>query len=279
MGRLRDCWGRIAVRVRLRKQDGREAGGDRVRDGRVSAKPVRGGRGQSVRAVDTDRAASVVAAGDPLELVARRSGVLATQRANLVLVGACGVLSGGVGVLGLVSYQVAASCEPIPIMVRVGQKADQLMHFEPMETRGDLRDVLTEKLLGRYVEARETIDLQSESLRWEDVYALSTEQISRNFVAVMEKRNPNSPYQLYAKQNRTRSININSMNKLGNSTTYRVEFSTVDRDKFNQVLEKRDWVVTTTVSYEPTAASYSNRFMNPYGMRVTAYVISELNKG
>lgn len=262
-----------AVLGRLRD---RPAGGgeDRQQDGRSESQQVRGGRRQPVSSVLQKRTLDRLNDIDALSATASRDGYSLLRLVNtghLVVHGVMGAtIVSLVGVvIGLVGFY-----EPKPVFVRVSDRADQVLWFEAGDVAGDVRSVVTEKLLGQYVVARETIDLQSEGSRWELVEWLSTEKLFTEFMASMSKDNKRSPFQAFKAEGRTRAVTVGRVVRLGSTNVWEVEFSTTDR-RSNEIVGTARWVATMTISENDERRRFGDRFMNPWGLRVESYGIGE----
>lgn len=265
---------------RLRAGAGRpgETGGGGQQDRRLPAQPLRGegegGRGERpLRAVPRPgRAADDLESVVP-EVALGKARVSAVRR-EIVLLSVLGVSVALHIVQLLGTLAVSDACNPVPIAVRVGERDDQLLSFAPMAVTGDLRATLTEKLLREYVEAREVIDLATEGERWKLIQLASSEDLSRQFFSMMSRDNPNSPYQRYLKDKKRRSADIISMSRIGKSDVWQAEVRTYDIDSSNMVISERYWVITMTIKYDQTQVTFENRFVNPYGLRITAYAVA-----
>ncbi len=261
-------FGAFFERLRAGSNAAGKAGGSGHQDGRVQAQPVR------VRPVSGARRGAAVDVEALLPEVAARKAVISATRRDLIILGVLGVSFASNVILLIALKALASGCEPTPIAVRVGDKNDQLLSFAPMVIQGDLRATLTEKLLREYVAAREVIDLATEAERWRLIPLASTEELSRQFFGMMSKDNPNSPYQVYLKDKKRRAADVMSMSRIGTSDVWQAEVKTYDIDQSNTVISERYWLMTMTVIYDGRKVTYENRFVNPYGLTVTAYSVA-----
>lgn len=259
---------RFVERLRPGSDAAGKAGRGGEQDGRVSAQPVR------LQAVPR---AGRGAAGDVAALlpeVAARKAAISAARRDIIVLGVLGLSFASNVVLVIALNALSAGCEPTPIAVRVGDKNDQLLAFSPMVIQGDLRATLTEKLLREYVAAREVIDLATESERWRLIPLASTDELTRQFFGMMSKDNPNSPYQIYLKDKKRRAADVMSISRIGTSDVWQAEVRTYDIDQTNTVVSERYWLMTMTVVYEQKKVTFENRFVNPYGLTITAYSVA-----
>lgn len=179
--------------------------------------------------------------------------------------------------LGGALVQAIGQWKPEPVFVRLGCQDSRFIWFEPSTVRGDTRAVVTEKLLAQYVEARESIDRQSEVERWKLVRFLSDPKVSDDFFGLMTIKNPDSPYKKMEEAKQTRNAEVLRVSQLP-SSIYQVEYRTRDYRLDKMVLE-RMFVATISVDYRKTMVKYEDRYMNPFGAVVTRYSIAERQGG
>ena len=170
--------------------------------------------------------------------------------------------------------------EVVPMLLTTGTKQDQIVRVEPFEIGMHGFDILAETMTRRYVELRETIDLQTEVRRWQEVAVLSSPDVFGEFRALMGRENKNSPFERMKAERITRAVNIIAVNVVypphpaEPAAVYQVEFETVDY-RLTQEIERRRWVASLSVEYQPRAVRYEDRYVNPIGFQVVGYSVAK----
>lgn len=170
--------------------------------------------------------------------------------------------------------ELAREWQPFPVFVRMGGSDDKVIWFEPGNVAGDTREIVSEKLLLQFVEAKETIDRQTEQERWKFVKYLMDQQLADEFFRFMSfKTNPDSPYKKLEDAKQTRAASATRVSQLPGNV-FQVEYTTIDYKGDQPVLHKT-WVATVTVTYRRTKVKFEDRFMNPFGLVVVRYSVAE----
>lgn len=171
--------------------------------------------------------------------------------------------------------------EVVPMVLTADDKRNQIVRVEPFEigTRGF--DLIAESMGRKYVELRETIDLQTEVRRWQEVAWLTDPEVFDHFRKLMGRENKESPFERMKAERITRTVNIAAFNLLypphatdknEAAATYQVEWDAIDYRQ-GQEIERRTWVSTMSVKFHETAVRAENRFMNPIGFTVAGYSV------
>src|SRR5690349_4918318 len=108
--------------------------------------------------------------------------------------------------LGAVIVRMLPLKEVVPMLLTTSDRTNQVVRVEPWETRTQGRQLLVETLVKRYVELRETIDLHTEVPRWQEVSWLSSDDVWGDFRKLMDKSNPDSPFEKRKKDRVTRDV-------------------------------------------------------------------------
>lgn len=160
-----------------------------------------------------------------------------------------------------------------PMLLIGGSRDDQVWRVEPFHvgTRG--WDLIAEKLVQDYVLKRESIDLQTEVARWQQVAWMSAEPVFAEFRKVMGRENPNSPFERAKKERLTRQVTVRVVSQL-NPAQFQVAFERVDfRD--GERIDRKELVATLTVEFLEQNVRREDRYMNPTGLTVIAYGLAE----
>ncbi|AIL13627.1 hypothetical protein IM40_11215 (plasmid) [Candidatus Paracaedimonas acanthamoebae] len=163
-----------------------------------------------------------------------------------------------------------------PMLVTLKDKGEQVVRIEPITRNEKATILLMETLSRQYVTLRETIDLQTEELRWKQLSLMTGAQLNDEFMSLMKPENQDSPFKKRQEELVTREIQILSSTSLAPSAPniYQVEWISRDRHK-GQVIGQGHWVSTLTVSLEPQAVSIEDQYINPIGFTVTHYTLAQ----
>ena len=130
----------------------------------------------------------------------------------------------------------------------------------------------------KYIELRESIDLQTEVRRWQEVAWLSEADVFEQFRKLMGRDNKDSPFERMKAERITRTVNIATFNilypphKAEPSATFQVEWEAVDYRQ-GQEIDRRRWVSTMSVQFKPQLVRAENRLINPIGFTVVGYSV------
>lgn len=160
-----------------------------------------------------------------------------------------------------------------PMLLIGGSKDDQVWRVEPFEvgTRG--WELIAQKMAENYVVKRETIDLQTEVTRWQEVAWLSSDSVFREFREWMSGSNPNSPFEVAKKKKLTRTAAPQVTTQL-NERQIQVEFLRRDFQNGEEIARKVI-VATLTFGFVEQAVATADRYLNPTGWQVVAYGLAE----
>ena len=163
-----------------------------------------------------------------------------------------------------------------PMLVTFKDKGDQIVRIEPIIRNEKATTLLMETLSRQYVTLRETIDLQTEDLRWKHLSLMTGPQLNEEFLSLMKPENQDSPFKKRQEEQVTREIQILSSTSLAPSAPniFQVEWISHDRHK-GQIIGQGHWVSTLTVSLEPQEVSIENQYINPIGFTVTHYTLAQ----
>jgi type IV secretory pathway component VirB8 len=170
--------------------------------------------------------------------------------------------------------------EVVPMFVTTGDSKDRVVKVQPFTVGMHGFDLLSETMGRRYVELRETIDLQSEVRRWQEVAQLSSPDVFNEFRAFMGRDNKNSPFERMKAERITRTVNVRAINLIypptpaEPSAVYQIEWESVDH-RLSQEIERRVWVSSLSVQFESREVRYEDRYMNPVGYTVVGYTVAK----
>lgn len=169
--------------------------------------------------------------------------------------------------------------EIVPMMLTTDERHNQIVRVEPFEIRSHGFDILAETMSRKYVEMRETIDLQTEVRRWQEIAYLSEPEIFEQFRKLMGRDNKESPFEKMKAERITRAVNIVAFSilypphKAEPSATFQVEWEAIDYRQ-GQESDRRRWVSTMSVQFRPLLVRMENRFINPIGFTVVGYSVA-----
>ena len=163
-----------------------------------------------------------------------------------------------------------------PMLVTLKEKGEQVVRIEPITRNEKATTLLMETLSRQYVTLRETIDLQTEDVRWKQLSLMTGPQLNDEFMSLMKPENQDSPFKKRLDDNVTREVEILSSTSLAPSAPniFQVEWISRDRHK-GQVIGQGHWISTLTVSLEPHEVSLEDQYINPIGFNVTHYTLAQ----
>ncbi len=190
-----------------------------------------------------------------------------------VLAVVCVVQAFGMVAMGGTLMSLFPLKEIQPMLLVGGSKDDQVWRVEPFERGARGWDLISQKMAQNYVIKRETIDLQTETERWQEVAWLSTDDVFREFRDFMGASNPTSPFEVAKKERLSRSVTPQVTTQL-NSHQIQVEF--LRRDfKGGEEIGRKVIVATLTFEFLEQTVSIHDRYLNPTGWQVVAYGLAE----
>ena len=161
-----------------------------------------------------------------------------------------------------------------PFLITMSPKTEQIVKIESFEDETQGFDLMTESQARNYVKLREEIDFQTESIRWEQVYWISSSAVFEIFKNLMNTED-GGVYLTRKNRGLRRSVTILSVSTLSNDPRIlQVEWQSNDFQEGFEVL-KKNWISTLTVKYEPQKVRFEDRYMNPLGFIVVAYGVTE----
>lgn len=156
-----------------------------------------------------------------------------------------------------------------PFFIETKDQADQIVKVQAFE--GDLKgaELLSEKMARKYLLKRETIDLQTEEERYEQVELFSNRFVFSEFKSLIESKNS---FLKKAQQDRlTRSILIKHVSWISRTKKQiQIEYEMVDRN-LDTIFDRRLMVATLSFTYDPLKVNWKERYINPVGFRVVDY--------
>lgn len=141
----------------------------------------------------------------------------------------------------------------------------------------------------RYVQNRESWDIASYRYQFDLVKLLSSNTVAREYVAIQQARNPNSPVKKLGERF-SRKVHVYSVNFLDNviknqkdlhknhSNLAEVVFSLTDTDKSTGNAISQTWSALVAWQYVKPSESPEERWNNFDGFMVTSYSIQPRNQ-
>lgn len=164
-----------------------------------------------------------------------------------------------------------------PVFLTLHPKGDQVVRIEPFLKNVDSKDLVTEALLRRYIQLRETLDFQTEELRWRELSFFHSQEVGGVFERLMNPdKNKDSPYTKRLQSSMKRGVRITSVLKLSD-VLWQVEWES-DETKDLEVKETHLWTSTFTLEYAPQTVRSQDALINPNGLLILDYFISERSK-
>lgn len=163
-----------------------------------------------------------------------------------------------------------------PMLVTIKDKGDQIVRIEPIERNEKATTLLMETLSRHYVTLRETIDLQTEDVRWKHLSLMTGAELNHEFLESMTLENADSPFKKRQEQKVTREVQILSSTSLAPSAPNIFQVEWISRDRHQgQIIGQGYWISTLTVALEPHEIPIEDQYINPIGFTVTHYTIAQ----
>ena len=164
-----------------------------------------------------------------------------------------------------------------PMLLVGGSQDDRVWRVEPFTVGTSGWDVIAKKQSEHYVVLRETIDLQTEQQRWQEVAWLSSDDVFTEFRSIMGRSNPNSPFERAREERLTRSIEPIATTLL-NPRQVQVEFRRRDF-RAGEEIQRVLMIATITLDWEPQSVRTEDLYLNPTGWQAVAYGLTAKSEG
>lgn len=128
---------------------------------------------------------------------------------------------------------------------------------------------LTQSLLAQYIVARETFDINSLPDQYQKVALWSAQAARRDYLAVMERGNPDSPIGRYPRTTLIET-HVESVTPLSGDAAL-VRFYTERHDPNQSVPPRSFWVAMVRFHFSGEPMSLADRLANPLGFQVVQY--------
>jgi type IV secretion system protein VirB8 len=162
--------------------------------------------------------------------------------------------------------------EKVPYFVHFMPKDEQIVYVEPYKQNKKSQRAVKEFLARDYVKKRETIDLESENARWNEIMFFSSNEVKGSF-KTLYLESPQSPYKWAVDNNTVRTIRIISSSVLSDKQ-YQVEYEMIDSFKSNGKILTTTIAVATVTFEESIEPLKGNDYLNnPFGYLVSDYSI------
>lgn len=161
--------------------------------------------------------------------------------------------------------------ETVFVSLKDGQ---QMVRLLPQEIDRTTKEEYIRSVLFEYIEKRETINFVDESERFACLQAFTHPQWFRLFADHMNSSNPDSPLLYYAKNELTREIAIQTLEKIPDTDhIWRAEYIATDR-KSGQRVRSKSFVATFKAYTTPILTDQTKTGLNPFGLIVENYAVS-----
>lgn len=162
--------------------------------------------------------------------------------------------------------------EKVPYFVHFMPKDEQIVYVEPYKQNKKSQRAVKEFLARDYVKKRESIDLESENARWNELMFFSSNEVKGNF-KTLYLESPQSPYKWAVDNNTVRTIRVISSSVLSDKQ-YQVEYEMIDSFKSNGKILTTTIAVATVTFEESVEPLKGNDYLNnPFGYLVSDYSI------
>lgn len=180
-------------------------------------------------------------------------------------------------ILATVVVVTSSSKKPENYLVSFDQAKNTFVRIKSINSDVSAMKNLMELQSRQYVKLRETIDLESENERFQEVVLMSNEDVADQFANLMSPKNKKSPLYKYKENNLVREVNIiHSFNMEPLPNAWQVEWQQVIREKdTGVVVDKSEFVTKIAAVLEDKSISYDDRFINVNGFSVTQYLTSK----
>jgi type IV secretory pathway component VirB8 len=162
-----------------------------------------------------------------------------------------------------------------PMLVTFASKEQQLVQIETLK-KGLLGfDLLLEYMAQDYVYMRESIDLQTESLRWSKVIKQTSLELAKTFAEDISIKNEKSPLILFKAKNMVREVEILEITDLAPiPNAWRVEWRSIDKNAATgEVKATKTWVSKLRSELQQHEIDAENRYDNLIGFTVIDYKV------
>lgn len=165
-----------------------------------------------------------------------------------------------------------------PMLVTFSPQSEQIVQIEPILSRKEGFSLMVESLAREYVKLREDIDLQTEEVRWQKIYNLSSAEVFQTFKQLMSKEGEGI-YEKRKSRGLTRYVSIRSVSTLSKKPfIVQVEWDSVDYEN-GVKLTKQSWISTLTIQFSSQKVKFEERYQNPFGFFVITYGVGEKSPG
>jgi type IV secretion system protein VirB8 len=156
----------------------------------------------------------------------------------------------------------------VPYTLMVDRQTGYVVALDPLKpTTISSDDALTRSFLAQYVIARESFEIDNLQGEYRKVSLWSSGKAKKEYSALMNAQNPNSPLKLYSRKAlvQTRVKSISPLNK----TSSLVRFETFQNGGSSGF--SNQWVAIIKYRYSKEPLDMESRLLNPIGFQVTEY--------
>lgn len=162
-----------------------------------------------------------------------------------------------------------------PVFLSTTNADNQVYWVEPLDKKEKAFRLITESLIRQYIEARESIDLQTEEERFGYVRWLSNFNVKEEFNSDFDKDKKENEAIKRAKLFKlSKGVNVVVVDFLSD-TQLQADFEIYEyKRSTGEIVSKKEARATIKIIYEPEKVEAKNRFMNPLGLRVVDYSLA-----
>ena len=162
-----------------------------------------------------------------------------------------------------------------PMLVTFSSKEKQLVQIEPLKKGLDGFAVLLEYMARDYVYLRESIDLQTENVRWTKIIHQTSPELAKVFAESVSVKNEKSPLLLFKGRNMVREVEILEITDLAPiPNAWRIEWRSKDKDAATgEVKATKIWVTKLRADLQEQELSVEDRYDNLIGFMVIDYKV------
>lgn len=165
-----------------------------------------------------------------------------------------------------------------PVFLSTTSAENQVYWVEPLEKKEKAFRLITESLIHQYIEARESIDLQTEQERFDYVRWLSNFNVAEEFNSNFDKDDKKKVESESVKRAKlyrlSRGIKVIVIDFLSDNQL-QADFDIYEYKRATgEIVSKTEARATIKIIYEPEKVNAKNRYMNPLGLKVVDYSLA-----
>lgn len=163
-----------------------------------------------------------------------------------------------------------------PMFLSVASQDKQIYRVEPLDKTTKAFRVVTESLIYKYIEDRESIDWQTDNERYQYIQWMSGDTVKQEYSDEFSKSNEkeDAPWVRSRAFNLSRGVKILGIDFLSDNKL-QADFNLFEyRRGTGQIVTKATMRATITIEYDPERVTAKDKYMNPLGLKVTDYSLA-----